>query len=397
MTVTAIKMLGVLNTRAEGGWSGRSRRWVWCGVALIALLAACGSDGADDSAVASADVAVTVTSSAPADTPTDVSTAPPDTTAPEATMAPATAAPPDTSAGPETTASGACREVAHELGTSCVPSDPQRIVVLDTLMVLPTLLDAGASVVGSLSVYDVGDPFPSFVDTAGADIAIVGSLQTPNLELIAATQPDLIIGASIVMEPIRAELEALAPIVATKYAYYVPTWRDEALLVGEAAGVRDEVAASIVELDTRVAATRARLTAGRDGPELSRVDVFNGQPLYYEYACTAFGEVLTSAGIRQPAAQIADCAPDDYQSVLKYPSLEQLEVLDGDVIVTYQQQAGEGDVGASPLATLEASPLWATLAAVQAGQVHVVGDAWGLGASVPAFRSMLDDVDRLFP
>lgn len=277
-----------------------------------------------------------------------------------------------------------------------MPAHPQRIVVLDTLLVLPTLLDAGAPVVGSVSVYDVGDPFPAFID-APADLAVVGSLQTPNLELIAKAKPDLIIGADLVIKPIQAQLEAIAPTVATTYAFYNPAWRDDALLVGDAADVRDEVQASIEKLDARIATEKARLTANGEGPTLSRVDVFTGKPLYYEFACTAFGSVLLEAGIRQPAAQVADCTPTDYQSILKYPSAEQLDVLDADAIVAYQQQAGSGDVGASPLDVLAANPLWGQLPAVQAGRTHVVGDAWGLGVSVPAFLLMLDDLQEIFP
>lgn len=289
-----------------------------------------------------------------------------------------------------------CREIVHELGTACVPLEPQRIVVLDTLMVLPTLLEAGAPVVGSLSVYEVGEPFPSFVEGAD-DIALVGSLQAPNLEAIAAAEPDLIIGADILVAPLQRDLELIAPTVATKYTYYVPTWREDALLAADAAGVRDAVATSLAALDARIAATNERLTADGEGPTLSRVDVFNDTPLYYQFACTAFGSVLLDAGVRQPAAQVADCTPNDYASVLVYPSFEQLDVLDGDVIVTYQQQAAGDDVGASPLDVLASNQLWAQLPAVQAGNVHVVGDAWGLGASAPAFQLMLDDVDSLFP
>lgn len=356
------------------------RRVAGAAVVAALALAACGGDDAGDAGTTTPTTAAAATTTPPATAAT--------TTAPTETTAPAAA----TTAPSTTVDDGACREIVHELGTACVPAHPQRIVVLDTLLALPTLVDAGAPIVGSLSVYDVGDPFPAFVDPTATDgIEIVGSLQTPNIEKIAALDPDLIIGASIVIEPIQQQLEALAPVVATQYAFYVPTWRDDARLVGDAAGVLPQVEASLAELDTRIAEVRAAVEAA-GSPTLTRVDVFTGQPLYYEFACTAFGEVLLSVGIHQPEAQVADCTPDDYQSVLKYPSLEQLDVLDADVIVAYQQQAGTSDVGADPVAVLSASPLWATLRAVQAGDVHVVGDAWGLGASVPAFLAMLDDV-----
>lgn len=80
-----------------------------------------------------------------------------------------------------------------------------------------------------------------------------------------------------------------------------------------------------------------------------------------------------------------------------YPSLEQLDVLDADAIVAYQQQARSGDVDADPLASLEASPLWTGLPAVANDDVFVFGDAWGLGVSVSAAQVLLADlVDTVF-
>src|SRR5262245_5594024 len=94
----------------------------------------------------------------------------------------------------EATGDGGCREIEHEGGTTCVPADPQRIVALDSLTVLPTLIELDAPVVGALSVYSAGDPFPDYLDPVDVEgIEVVGDLQTPNVEAILAAEPDLII------------------------------------------------------------------------------------------------------------------------------------------------------------------------------------------------------------
>ncbi|HRE02458.1 MAG TPA: ABC transporter substrate-binding protein, partial [Ilumatobacteraceae bacterium] len=209
-----------------------------------------------------------------------------------------------------------------------------------------------------------GDPFPDFIDPAlTTGIEVVGSIQTPNLEKIAALNPDLIIGTQLVVAPLQDELDTIAPTVATHYAFYVSNWRDDVLLAADAGGVLDQVRAKLSEFDARVETLHAELTADGDGPTLSRVDVFSGSLVYYRYACSAFGEVLLSVGIRQPEAQAGDCTDNDYTSVLQYPSLEQVDVFDADVIVAYQHQAGSTDVGANPLDVISTSPLWGNLAA----------------------------------
>lgn len=293
-----------------------------------------------------------------------------------------------------------CREVEHVAGTACVPADPQRIVALDSLTVLPTLLELDAPVAGALSVYSVGSPFPSYLDAdAVAGIEVVGDLQTPNVEAIAALRPDLIIGTEPVVTPILAELEAIAPTVVTRYTFYESGWRDDVRVVADAVDRLDEVEERFGALDERIAEVRAGLEAQGGSHSLTRLDVFQGMPIYYRLACTWFGEVLLAAGVTQPEAQgPEDCTDGDYQSVLVYPSLEELEVLDADVIVAYQQQAGADDVGADPLTALEATPLWSGLAAVQAGRVHVLGDAWGIGGSITSALQILDDLETtVFP
>jgi hypothetical protein len=58
-------------------------------------------------------------------------------------------------------------------------------------------------------------------------------------------------------------------------------------------------------------------------------------------------------------------------------------VLDADAIVAYQQQASGAEVGADPLATLAASPIWNRLGTVRDERVFVLGDAWASAARSP--------------
>lgn len=372
----------------------RVSMWVTCCATVVAL-SACGSDdgaATPDPADTEAHVAETNEPAA-----TEPAATEPASTEPSSTDASTTEAPDSV---PSTDADGACRDIVHLYGTTCVPSDPQRIVALDSLMALPTLVEVGAPVVGAVSVYEVGDPFTSYLDPADvADIDVVGSLQAPNLEAIAALEPDLIIGSDLVVEPIYDQLQELAPTVVTPYSFYSSTWLDDAALVADAAGRSAEFAGVVADYDAHAAEVASTL-ADRGAPvTLSRVDMFAGMPLYYRFGCVWFGTVMAAVDVVQPEAQNPDsCADGDYESVIVYPSLETLDVLDADAIVAYQQQASAGDVGSNPLEALEVSPVWLALPAVKDGRVHVVGDAWGLGVSITAANQILDDlVNVVFP
>ncbi|MGE0541187.1 MAG: iron-siderophore ABC transporter substrate-binding protein [Dehalococcoidia bacterium] len=287
-----------------------------------------------------------------------------------------------------------CRTVQHELGSACIPAEPRRIVTLDPLTALPTLVDLGAPVVASASVYPTGTLFQSYLDPAVVQrLAVVGSSTQPDIEKIVLAKPDLIVGWDRTIQPIQSKLEAIAPVVATKYSFYNHGWRDDVLFIADLVGKRDQAARQLAELDRRSEALRPRLAIDGRPLQLSRVDSYQGQALYYDFDCTWFGEVLTRAGVQQPPAQQSDCTNGDPRTTIVYVSNEQFSVLDGDAIVTDMQPQSAADAAANPLTVLGQNPLWSGLKAVRNSRTFAFGDAWGLGASIRAANVMLDDLE----
>lgn len=287
-----------------------------------------------------------------------------------------------------------CREITHEAGTDCVPLKPQRIAVLDPLTALPTLLALGAPVVGSAQVYPGDDGYPSYIDKAAvAGIASFGGMRDLNVEAVLASDPDLIVGDIANMGERLDELRAIAPVVVTKYTYYQSDWLAEIRKIAEAVGQSDAAEAQITALESRAAALRERFAAEGRVPVLSRVDLYRDEPLYYRFNCTWFGALLGEAGVTQPQAQQGECTAGASSTVFQMVSLEQIATyLDGDVMAIYGQR------GTDPMATVAAWPTWSTLGVAARDAVYVVGDAWGVGASVPAGMLILDDLDTvLFP
>ncbi len=293
-----------------------------------------------------------------------------------------------------------CREVEDANGTVCIPAEPQRIVVLDPLMALPTLLSVDAPVVGAATVYADGVSFPDYIDEDDlSGIETVGAMQDPSMEAIAALEPDLIISdSSSGSSAFTEELEKIAPVVAAPYSFYRNDWIDDVRFIADVVGRSDLIEDEIADYEDHAAEVAAALAESGDVHTLSRVDVYDGTPLYYRSGCTWFGAVLADAGVSQPAAQGPDeCAQGDAQSVIVYLSAEQLNILDADAIVSYQQQSTSSEIGASPLDALTGNELWDALPAVQNDALFVFGDAWGLGVSLEAANEILDDLETIFP
>ena len=83
------------------------------------------------------------------------------------------------------------RTVVHAMGETEIPARPQRIVVLDTGE-LDSALSLGVTPVGAVTTA-VSEDFLSYLAEGAAGVERVGTIAEPNLEAIAALQPDLIL------------------------------------------------------------------------------------------------------------------------------------------------------------------------------------------------------------
>src|SRR5687768_9019713 len=83
-------------------------------------------------------------------------------------------------------------EITHSMGTTEVPDNPQRIVIL-TNEGTEALLAAGIKPVGAVRSW-LGNPWYAHIQPLMEGVEVVGEESAVNLEVIAALQPDLIIG-----------------------------------------------------------------------------------------------------------------------------------------------------------------------------------------------------------
>jgi iron complex transport system substrate-binding protein len=286
--------------------------------------------------------------------------------------------------GPATSAQP--RTVEHAFGTTQVPAEPRRIVVLNQYSLLDYLLAVGVKPVGSSGDAAAAYPFGRWLEGRTDGVEMVGGTESPRLERIAALRPDLIL-ANPWQTDLAPSLSQIAPTIGVPLTYvgYEDEFRFVAGLVGRSSQAEEVIARHRSRLEAfRSAMGPARLSStevsvARLFPEQIRVEGTS-------YVTT----LLAAAGLRRPAAHTADG--------LRL-SPEQLPTIDGDVLFVYSaaNAAAEPD-NAKARAAFEQNPLWANLRAVRTGQVHVVDSFLWAGGGMLWADAVLDDISgRLLP
>lgn len=290
----------------------------------------------------------------------------------------------------ETTAAAdetATRSFQHVLGTTEIPDEPIRIVTLQDQNAMLPLLELGVTPVASAG--RIGDDgTESFRRVDGFDttgVAFVGDFLEPNLEAIAAQQPDLIVGDEFSIDGENYDqLSAIAPTVAVQVfdRPLTEALADFAVLVG-----REEQAAQLQSAyDGRIADLTTALGEVLDSTTLSILAV--GEPGTFYPESTGFqaqGTVMTALDVQRPAANQVE-EPDSL-------SLESLSAQDADAVLVCDYGGDQGpDAGAQALVS---SALYARLAATQAGQAEVIDCTQSVGASWGKMDVFLDELERI--
>ena len=273
--------------------------------------------------------------------------------------------------------------ITHAAGTTEVPADPQRIVTTTDQNALLPLLELGIRPVGSAGLLG-DDGTRTFRRTEGFDttgITFTGAYGEPNLEAVAALEPDLVVGYEFDEEHYD-DLSRVAPTVLVQIFDRPLT---EALTEFAALVGREERAEQLqTRYEARVAALRERLGARAETLSVTLVSAGDPGTFYRADTGQALGTVMRDLGLPQPAAQAADTG-DDPQS------LEQLGTRDADVVLVVDYGGESPDPGTQVLLD---SPTYARLAAVQAGQAHVVDGTRTVGAAWARMDAFLDVLEE---
>lgn len=270
-----------------------------------------------------------------------------------------------------------CRMVKHAVGETCVPANPQRVIVLGNTE-LDNVLALGVKPVGVAMAFA-----PGHVKEKLAGVEDV-ALYPPNLEKILLLKPDLILGSKYLGD-VYPQLSQIAPTVFDEGSTS-GTWKQQLMLYAEALG-KTQVAQQLMnDYNARLEKFKAQM-----GEQLKQteVSVLNIRPtLVRLYRKNTFcGTILEDAGLSRP--------PDPYKDLpIVDINKERLRDIDADVLFvwTYDDEMLSREPGAqTALKQLKGDPLWSQLSAVQKGKVYEVPGYW-IGAGPLSANLVIDDL-----
>lgn len=283
--------------------------------------------------------------------------------------------------------------IEHAMGETDVTCAPQRVVTLGQGETDSTLA-LGVTPVGVVSPWtdDWYDYLPDEVD----DAEVVGTEIEPDLEAIAALEPDLILGSKLRHEALYEQLQEIAPTVFTETIGV--SWKQNVSLYARALCRDDEGEQILADYEQRAAEIGAALDeAGQADTQASIIRFMPDQVRIY---LTGFpGSVIRDAGLQRPEAQtVADW---DASPQLIEISEERIPEMDGDVIfemVSAEHYAQQGTQTVDEqIERWTSTDLWKGLSAVQAGDVVVVDEShWNLGGGIGAANALLADLENHF-
>lgn len=277
--------------------------------------------------------------------------------------------------------------VEHAMGATEVACIPQRVVTLGQGQT-DTALALGVTPVGVVEPWT--DEFYGYLPDEIHDAEVVGSELEPDLEAIAALEPDVILGSKLRHEQLYSQLSRIAPTVFAETIGR--TWKDNVRMWAQALCRQDEGDRILDAWAQRTASFADQLGPLAD-TEVSLVRFREDEVRIY---LTGFpGSVLRDAGLQRPEPQRVD----DWESSdqLVAISKERIPQMDGDVIfvmVSDWRQQGEAlDLQQE----WTSHPLWRQLEAVQNGAVFGINEEhWNLGGGILAANAMLDDLEEHF-
>ncbi|WP_269581349.1 ABC transporter substrate-binding protein [Roseibium sp. Sym1] len=275
------------------------------------------------------------------------------------------------------------RDVTDSMGTVTVPDAPKRVVVL-TNEGTEALLALGVVPVGAANSWN-GDPWWAHITDAMAGAEPVGKESAVNLEMVAALEPDLILANKQRHEEIHPQLTAIAPTVMSQELR--GNWKINFRLYAEALGLEEKAREAIADYDAAVDSLRGELGENLQ-EQVSVIRFVPGQIRIYQLDSFS-GVLLKDIGFNRPANQ-------NVEDFAIRTGKESIPDMDGDRIFFFTYDTGDGK-GTALEEDVLSDPLWNSLSAVQAGNVHQVSDAiWNTAGGILAARLMLKDIADIY-
>lgn len=292
----------------------------------------------------------------------------------------------------DSAAESTTRTVEHALGSSEVPDRPERVVVVDRRGTLAFLLELGVEPIAALEAeWLFGQPFHPLIaeqaEAAGVE-PITATDNGPNVEQVAALDPDLIIGNVRDMGETSEELAQIAPTVGLEWNFADPI--ANATVIAAVLGLDDEAGALVDEFES---ALDEAASSTKDPGTVSIVGLFAPEDLRIYREGNLYGAMTTALGGQiVPTADVLPLDPDDGE--VNYVSLEQIGLASGDSLISFVNLSTDQQ---SAYAAIEDEPLVQALPGFQNDRVLETDPQLAFGAAgVTGLTAMLDQLVEFY-
>lgn len=275
-----------------------------------------------------------------------------------------------------------CQLIKHELGETCIPRNPQRIIVTDQVSLESVL---------ALGLKPIGAPDPTYVDSKAsflkskmAGITYLGKEEQLNLETILKLHPDLIIGLHGINSQNYQLLSQIAPTIKFEHIHY--KWQESFRQIAQSLGKAKEAKNLLAQYAQRLKNLRGALSGQLNKLKVS-VSRFHGGVQLPEFRSQySFpGSVLQEIGLSLPEAQLELVKnPVDTLVIL---NLESINLLEADILFVAVDNAAK-----ELFQKYQKTSLWQTLHVVRNHHVYTVDSSYWIFGSILSANAIVDDL-----
>lgn len=275
-----------------------------------------------------------------------------------------------------------CRLIKHELGETCVPLHPQRIIAVDSIA-LEALVALDQTPIGITNPQFFASKVNLLKDKI-TEIRYIGKEFQINLEKLLQLHPDLIVGVYGMEASSYQLFSQIAPTV--KVRHFQSDWQTPLREIGKVINKSEKVGELLTQYEQRIENIRDKLENKFGKLEVTVSRIHGGMKVPEFSSQFSFaGGVVNAVGISMPPHQSQLIkSPDDYLIIL---SLERLDLLDADALF----------IAVDPGATeafqkYQKTPLWQTLNVVKNQKVYQVDSGYWVHGSILSANAILDDL-----
>lgn len=284
-------------------------------------------------------------------------------------------------------AAGETRTIEHGLGTTEVPEAPERVVAF--LSATDVALVVGVEPVA----VDDATAQSEYLSDRLDGVETIGAIDQPNLEKIAALEPDLILGLDVVLEQVYDELSQIAPTVGVEFGEASGEWKRYNRGYAEALGKTEEFDEVMADYEQKAQGFREAM-----GERLGETEVAimraSPENLRFDLPGIFVGDVVyNDAGLSLPPrlAEYAEENPDEPTAEI---STEQFGLAEGsDALFVWNVTGESPEKDEQEIAEITDDPLFRQLGVVRNGNVYTMDDHW-FAESVLGADLVLDDLNE---